>query len=337
MKTAVIFGISGQDGTFLAEFLLKKNYRVIGISRDVQGSSFRNLQKLGIKDKIELASASIHDFRSVLQVIRKYKPSEIYNLAGQSSVGLSFDQPVETFESISIANLNLLEAIRFLDIPIKFYNAGSSDCFGNTLGKKVTEKDPFKPRSPYGVAKAAAYWQVANYREAYNIFACTGILFNHESFLRPERFVTQKIVKTACRIALGSDEKLMLGDISIERDWGWAPEYVGAMWAMLQQEKPDDYIVATGKTYSLTNFISEVFKYLKLNWKNHVQSNKNFLRPTDIQFIGANPEKAEKVLRWKAKYCTLDVARLMVDSELQKLLTPKKLEKFLDGKPNTSS
>ncbi len=318
METAVIFGISGQDGTFLAEFLLKKNYRVIGISRDVQGSSFRNLQRLGITDKIELVSASIHDFRSVLQVISNYKPDEIYNLAGQSSVGLSFDQPVETFESISIANLNLLEAIRFLDIPIKFYNAGSSDCFGNTLDKKVTEQDPFKPRSPYGVAKAAAFWQVANYREAYNLFACTGILFNHESFLRAERFVTQKIVKTACRIAAGSDEKLLLGDISIERDWGWAPEYVGAMWSMLQQEKPDDYIVATGKTYSLTDFISEVFQTLNLDWKDHVKSNKNFLRPTDIQTIGANPEKAQKVLGWKARHCALDVARLMVEAELQK-------------------
>jgi len=318
METAVIFGISGQDGTFLADFLLKKNYRVIGISRDVQGSSFQNLQRLGIKDKIELVSASIHDFRSVLQIISNYKPNEIYNLAGQSSVGLSFDQPVETFESISIANLNLLEVIRFLDIPIKFYNAGSSDCFGNTLGRKVTEQDPFKPRSPYGVAKAAAYWQVSNYREAYNIFACTGILFNHESFLRSERFVTQKIVKTACRIAAGSDEKLLLGDISIERDWGWAPEYVGAMWSMLQQEKPDDYIVATGKTYSLTDFISAVFRTLNLDWKNHVKSNNIFLRPIDIQSIKANPEKAKKILGWKARHCALDVARLMVEAELQK-------------------
>ena len=159
---------------------------------------------------------------------------------------------------------------------------------------------------------------MANYREAYNLFACTGILFNHESFLRAERFVTQKIVKTACRIAAGSDEKLLLGDITIERDWGWAPEYVGAMWSMLQQEKPDDYIVATGKTYSLTDFISEVFQTLSLDWKDHVKPNKNFLRPTDIQSIGANPEKAEKVLGWKAKNCALDVARLMVEAELQK-------------------
>ncbi len=323
MKTAVIFGISGQDGTFLAEFLLKKNYRVIGISRDAQGSSFPNLLRLGIKDKIELVSASIHDFRSVLQVISHYKPDEIYNLAGQSSVSLSFDQPVETFESISIANLNLLEVIRFLDIPTKLYNAGSSDCFGNSDGKAVTEQDPFKPRSPYGVAKAAAYWQVANYREAYNLFACTGILFNHESFLRPKRFVTQKIVKTACRIAGGSDEKLLLGNISIERDWGWAPEYVSAMWSMLQQESPDDYIVATGETYSLTDFVSTVFQELSLNWKDHVQSSESLLRPTDIQSIQADPGKAESILGWKAKYNTNDVARLMVEAELENLKSTK--------------
>jgi len=213
--------------------------------------------------------------------------------------------------------------IRFLDIPTKLYNAGSSDCFGNSDGKAVTEQDPFKPRSPYGVAKAAAYWQVANYREAYNLFACTGILFNHESFLRPKRFVTQKIVKTACRIAGGSDEKLLLGNISIERDWGWAPEYVSAMWSMLQQESPDDYIVATGETYSLTDFVSTVFQELSLNWKDHVQSSESLLRPTDIQSIQADPGKAESILGWKAKYNTNDVARLMVEAELENLKSTK--------------
>jgi len=323
MKTAVIFGISGQDGAFLTEFLLEKKYKVIGISRDAQGSAFANLKRLGLKDKVEFVSASIHDFRSVLQVVSNYKPDEIYNLAGQSSVGLSFDQPVETFESISIANLNLLEAIRFLDIPTKLYNAGSSDCFGNTNGKAVTEQDPFKPRSPYGVAKAAAYWQVANYREAYNLFACTGILFNHESFLRSERFVTQKIVKTACRIAGGSKEKLLLGNISIERDWGWAPEYVRAMWAMLQQETPDDYIVATGETHSLTDFISSVFQKLNLNWKDHVKTDKDLFRPTDIQSIKADPGKAEKVLGWKAKNKINEITKLMVEAELENLKSTK--------------
>lgn len=317
MKNALIFGVSGQDGAFLAELLLKKGYKVTGASRDAQIGSFNNLKRLNIKDKIEFVSASIHDFRSVLQVINDCKPDEIYNLAGQSSVALSFNHPVETFESISIANLNLLEAIRFLKLPVKFYNAGSSECFGNTNQECVTEKYPFKPMSPYGVAKAAAFWQVVNYREAYDMFACTGILFNHESFLRPERFVTQKIVKTACRIARGSKEKLLLGNISVERDWGWAPEYVKAMWLMLQQETPDDYIVATGKTFSLKDFISEVFKSLDLNWRDHVESDKKLFRPSDIQTISANPAKANNILGWKASFDTRDVARMMVEAELQ--------------------
>jgi len=325
MKTAVIFGVSGQDGAFLSKLLLEKNYRVIGVSRNVGGASFANLHKLNVCDKIELVSASIHDFRNVLQVISDYQPDEIYNLAGQSSVALSFDKPFETFESISIANLNLLEVIRILKIPVKLYNAGSGDCFGNTNGKAVDENNAFKPRSPYGVAKAAAYWQVANYREAYNIFACTGILFNHESFLRPERFVTRKIVKAACRIAKGSREKLLLGNISIERDWGWAPEYVEAMWSMLQQEKPDDYIVATGKSYSLEYFVSAVFKNLDLDWRDHVQFDQSLLRPTDIRTIRANPGKAGRVLGWKACFKAKDVARLMVEAELNKIQKESKL------------
>ncbi len=319
MKTALIFGITGQDGSFLADFLLKKSYKLIGVTRDAQRGFFPNLKRLGIKNKIEFVSASIHDFRSVLQIVAKYEPNEIYNLAGQSSVALSFEQPVETFESISVANLNLLEVIRFLNIPIKYFNAGSSDCFGNTNGKAVSETDAFRPRSPYGVAKASACWQGVTYREAYNIFACTGILFNHESYLRPERFVTRKIVKTACRIANGSDEKLLLGNISIERDWGWAPEYVEAMWAMLQQEEPDDYIIATGETYSLEDFITAVFETLNLDWHDHVRSDKGLLRPTDIQTIRADPGKAESVLGWRATYKTKDVARLMVEAELERV------------------
>lgn len=318
MKTAVIFGVSGQDGTFLSELLLEKKYRVIGVSRNVRETSFSKLDKLNIRNKIELISSSIHEYKKVLQLISDYEPDEIYNLAGQSSVALSFEMPFETFESISIANLNLLEAIRVLKMPVKLYNAGSGDCFGNTDGTAATEDTSLKPRSPYGVAKAAAYWQVANYREAYDIFACTGILFNHESFLRPKRFVTRKIVSTACRIAKGSSEKLLLGNISIERDWGWAPEYVNAMWMMLQQEKPDDYIIATGSTISLKNFIAAVFECLNLNWQKHVRTDDRFFRPTDIQTIRANPEKAERKLNWKARYKANDVAKMMVDAELEK-------------------
>jgi GDPmannose 4,6-dehydratase len=252
-----------------------------------------------------------------MMVMNDHQPDEVYNLGGQSSVARSFDEPFETFESIGIATLNLLEVIRILKIPVKLYNAGSGDCFGNIHGRPATEDTPFRPRSPYGVAKAAACWQTANYREAYDIFACTGILFNHESFLRPEQFVTRKIVKTACRIARGECNELILGDISIERDWGWAPEYVKAMWMMLQQEKPDDYIIATGTTVSLRDFIATVFQCLDLDWEKYVKSDPRFLRPADIQTIRANPEKAEKQLNWKAGVRGCDVARMMVEAELR--------------------
>ena len=317
MKKAVIFGVSGQDGAFLAKLLLEKKYRVIGVSRNIQTASFHNLDRLNIRDKIELISSSIDDFRNVIEVMNDHKPDEVYNLAGQSSVALSFDEPFKTFESISIANLNLLEVIRILKIPVKLYNAGSGDCFGNINGQSADENTPLRPRSPYGVAKAAAYWQISNYREAYNLFACTGILFNHESYLRPEQFVTMKIVKTACQIAKGNAKELLLGNISIERDWGWAPEYVTAMWMMLQQEKPDDYIIATGTTVSLEDFIAAVFQRLDLDWKKYVKTDSSFLRPTDIQTIRANPEKAKKKLNWKAEFNGCDVAKMMVDAELE--------------------
>ena len=312
-KTALILGVSGQDGSYLAELLLKKGYRVVGSSRDAQMSSFANLGRLGIKDHVQTESVSSTDFRSVLQVLKKVEPDEIYNLAGQSSVGLSFSQPMETFESIGIGTLNLLEAIRMMDMPIRFYNAGSSECFGNTDGERADEETPFRPRSPYAVAKAAAFWQVANYREAYNVFACSGLLFNHESPLRPERFVTQKIVREACQIKAGLQQKMKLGNISVKRDWGWAPEYVEAMWLMLQQDKASDYIVATGKTYSLEELVETVFSYLGLNWQEYVELNPDLLRPTDIKISLADPGKAERELGWKASYGMKEVATMMVD------------------------
>ncbi len=217
MKRAIICGVSGQDGTYLAQLLLNQGYVVCGTSRDAQMSSFRNLKYLGIKDRVQLESMALTDFRSVLQILTKFQPDEVYNLAGQTSVGLSFDQPVETLESIATGTLNLLEAIRFLGADIKLYNAGSSECFGDTGGTAADEETPFRPRSPYAVAKATAFWEVANYREAYGLFACSGILFNHESPLRPERFVTQKIVLGACRIAGGSSEKLRLVRVILAR------------------------------------------------------------------------------------------------------------------------
>lgn len=311
-KTALIFGISGQDGAYLARLLLEKGYKVVGTSRDAQMSSFANLQRLGIRDQVEVGSASLGDFRSVLQVLKDAEPDEIYNLAGQSSVGLSFDQPVETFESIGIGTLNLLESVRFMDSGARLYNASSSECFGNTDGVPATEETPFRPRSPYAVAKAAAFWEMANYREAYGLFSCSGILFNHESPLRPERFVTQKIVRTACRIAEGSQEKLSLGNTSVCRDWGWAPEYVEAMWLMLQQEQAEDFVVATGHTYALQELVQEVFACLDLDWQEHVELNPALLRPTDIMQSVANPAKVERLLGWKAHSTMPEVVAMMV-------------------------
>ena len=314
MKTALICGISGQDGAYLAQLLLNKGYNVWGTSRDAQISHFGNLVCLKIRDLVKLESMVLTDFRSVLQVINKAQPDEIYNLAGQTSVGLSFEQPVETMESVTLGTLNLLEAIRFTGAKIKFYNAGSSECFGDTGDRAADEYTPFRPRSPYAVAKAAAFWEVANYREAYNLFACSGILFNHDSPLRPKRFVTQKIVATADQIAQGKAEKLLLGDISIQRDWGWAPEYVEAMYLMLQQEQADDFVIATGETNKLETFVAEVFAYLGLDWREHIIIDRTLFRPTDIAISRGNPTKAKQQLDWEAKYKMKDIARMMVDA-----------------------
>lgn len=316
MKKALICGVSGQDGAYLSALLLEKGYDVYGGSRDATTNSFENLKKLGLKDRIKLVSINIIDFRSTLQTIIRIQPDEIYNLSGQSSVGLSFEQPVETFESISIGTLNLLEAIRFSNLPVKLYNSGSSECFGESGGMPADEDTPFKPRSPYAIAKATAHWKVVNYREAYHIYACTGILFNHESPLRPNRFVTKKIISTACRIYKGSKEKLHLGNIDIQRDWGWAPDYVVAMWMMLQQEDPEDFVIATGVTHSLKEYITMVFSYLKLDWKEYVVSDPDLLRPTDLMIGRANPSKATKVLGWKATHTLADIVKEMVEAEL---------------------
>jgi GDPmannose 4,6-dehydratase len=299
-KKALICGVSGQDGAYLAELLLAKGYQVFGSSRDAQTASFRNLERLNIRDRVAYESMAPNDFRSVLQVLTKVEPDEIYNLAGQSSVGLSFEQPVETMESIAIGTLNLLEGIRFLGSAAKMYTAGSSECFGNTGSRPADENTPFRPRSPYAVAKAAAHWEVANYRDAYGLYACTGILFNHESPLRPERFVTKKIVASACRIANGSPEKLRLGNIEVVRDWGWAPEYVDAMWRMLQQESAEDYVIATGKSHSLREFVAAVFGVLDLDWQDHVSTDPALLRPSDLSEGRADPRRANEVLGWQA-------------------------------------
>lgn len=314
-KNALIIGVSGQDGAYLAQLLLEKGYVVYGSSRDANVSSFSNLARLGIKDRVRLLSVAPSDFRSVLQALSASNPHEVYNLSGQSSVGLSFEQPVETMESISVGTLTVLEAIRFTGGKIRFYNAGSGECFGDTRGEAATEETPFRPRSPYAVAKAASHWEVVNYREAYALFACNGILFNHESPLRPPRFVTRKVVQAACRIAAGSGERLRLGDVGISRDWGWAPEYVDAMWRMLQQPEPSDFVIATGETFSLEEYVRYAFEAVSLDWRRHVDVDPSLFRPSEIRAPAARPDRAAEVLGWKAKVVMPQVVRLMVEAE----------------------
>lgn len=315
-KSALICGVTGQDGSYLSRLLLSKGYEVWGTSRDAHGSSFINLNRLGIKDQVKRLSMVPEDFRSVLVALRTSKPDEVYYLAGQSSVGLSFEQPAETIQSISIGMLNILEACRMMENRVRIYHAGSSECFGDTGGLCANELTAFKPRSPYAVAKSSAYWLVDNYREAYDLFACTGILFNHESPLRPNRFVTQKIITTAKRISENSNEKLILGRLDISRDWGWAPEYVEAMWLMLQQDSPTDYVIATGESNTLQEFVETVFSLLNLDWKEFVEQDSMFMRPTDLKVSVGDSSKARQELDWKAKYKMRDVVKLMLEDDL---------------------
>jgi len=301
-KRALICGISGQDGALLSKFLLDKNYIVFGTSRDINANNFTNLVHLNIKNNVILLNMSPEDFKSVFVTIKESNPDEVYFLAGQTSVGLSFELPMETLNSISIGTLNILEACKMINKNIKIYNAGSSEIFGNTkIDNPATEKSNFNPRSPYAISKAASTWLVSNYREAYGIFACTGILFNHESIYRPERFVTQKIIKTAKNISQGSKEKLKLGRLDIIRDWGFAEEYVEAMWLMLQLNHPEDFLIATGFSYSLLDFVKIAFEQYNLNWSNFVVSDPSLYRPTDILSSYANPINAKIKLGWEAK------------------------------------
>lgn len=317
MRRALICGISGQDGSYLAQLLLEKGYEVWGTSRDAQVSTFGNLSRLGILHRVKTVSMATNDFRSVLQVLTQSEPQEIYNLSGQTSVGLSFEQPVETLESIAIDTLNLLEVIRFLKKPFRFYSAGSSECFGDIRSGAADEATPFLPRSPYAVAKVTAHNLVANYRDAYGLFACTGILFNHESPLRPPRFVTRKIVQAAARIAGGSNEKLILGDMSVQRDWGWSSEYVDAMWRMLQDDCPEDFVIATGESNSLEKFVATAFSEVGLDWRQHVVQDQALFRPTEIRYSCGQPEKARRKLDWHARMRMKDVVRELIRHECQ--------------------
>ena len=316
MKRALIFGISGQDGSLLARHLIELGYEVIGASRDKEVTSFKNLIALGIRDKVRLYSASLTDFRSILQVVSECLPDEIYNLAGQSSVGLSFDQPVETLDSSIFGPLNILETIRILKLGSRLYNACSSECFGNTIDH-ANELTPFNPRSPYGVGKAAAFWTVVNYRETYNLFACSGILFNHDSVLRPRRFVTRKIIAGAADIAERKSDCLRLGNLAVTRDFGWAAEYIEAMHLMLQADAPEDYVIATGQTNNLESFVREAFAYFGLDWRRHVEIDHSLFRPNEIMHSAADPSKAASNLGWRAQILMVDGIRRLAESELQ--------------------
>ena len=273
MKTALITGITGQDGPYLAEFLLSKNYRVIGFTPDKSEFQMRNLKYLGLKDKIELFTANLLDLSNIIRIIDKTNPDEIYHLAAQSSVGLSFEQPIGTLEFNIISTANMLEAIRIINSKIRFYNASSSEMYGNVMENQlpVTEESVLHPVSPYGISKAAAHWITINYRQAYGLFATCGILFNHESVLRGDNFVTKKILNAAVKIKIGIEKELVLGNVNIYRDWGFAPEYVKAMWLMLQQDKPDDFVICSGEHHSLEEFTRTVFQKLDLTYDKYVK------------------------------------------------------------------
>lgn len=314
-KRALICGVGGQDGAYLAHLLLAKGYKVTGTSRDAMTASFSNLTALGIRGQVGIVSMTIGDLGSVLSAVKSTEPDEIYNLAAQSSVGLSFMEPVETTQSIAMGTLYLLEAIRFVDRPIRLYSAGSSECFGDAGAVPATEETPFNPQSPYAIAKVAAHHFVANYREAYELYACTGFLFNHESPFRPERYVTKKIIHAACRIANGSTKKLHLGNINISRDWGFAEEYVEAMWLMLQQPRPEDYVIATGETNTLQDFVAAAFEAVGLDWTQHVVTDPALLRPSEIMVSRGNPAKAFDKLGWQAKNRMHEVIKLCVQAE----------------------
>ncbi|MCC2110531.1 MAG: GDP-mannose 4,6-dehydratase [Hyphomicrobiales bacterium] len=314
-KTALIFGVSGQDGAYLADLLLRKGYAVHGTTRDVAKAGAGGLAALGVEKRIALHSVAPTDFDSVKAAIAAISPKEIYNLSGQSSVGLSFDKPAETIDSIAGGTLAILEALRTLGADAKFFSAGSSECFGDTGDVPADEATPFHPRSPYAVAKAAAFWEVASYRDSYGLHACSGILFNHESPLRPKRFVTRKIVAGAVAIAAGRMDKLTLGDVSIRRDWGFAPDYVEAMWRMLQQEEAEDFVIATGQSHSLEEFVAAAFAEVGLDWRDHVTIDKGLMRPSELRESAGNAGKAEQLLGWRAQVLMPELVARMVAAE----------------------
>jgi len=300
MKTAMITGITGQDGAYLTKFLLNRRYNIIGLTRDNSKINVKNLKYLGIDNKIDFIKIDLLNLSNIVRIIEKNKIDEIYNLAAQSSVGLSFSQPIETLEFNIVSTAKLLEAMRITNPKIKFYQASSSEMFGNVKKKNLPINENFllHPISPYGISKAASHWITVNYREAHKLFAVCGISFNHESVLRNKNFVTKKIISTAVKINSGLADELRLGNIKVYRDWGYAPKYVEAMWLMLQQDNPDDYIISSGEVHSLEEFVAKVFEKLNLNVKKFVKIDENLYRPNDLEINYGDNSKAKNELNW---------------------------------------
>lgn len=319
MKTALITGITGQDGAYLSQLLLSKGYKVVGIARDTSDFRLRNLLYLGINDKIELQKANLQDLSNIIRILDKVKPDEIYHLAAQSSVGLSFEQPIGTLEFNIISTANLLEAVRIVNPKIRIYNSSSSEMYGKVAKENlpVRENSVLHPVSPYSISKASAHWITINYREAYGLYSVCGILFNHESCLRGENFVTKKILNTAVKIKNGQAGELKLGNLNVYRDWGYAPEFVKAMWLMLQQETPDDYIICSGEYDSLDNFVKKVFDELQLDEKKYLKTDKALLRPVELEVIYGDNSKAKKNLDWKYNISFDELIKLLVRDEQQ--------------------
>lgn len=321
MKKALITGITGQDGSYLTEFLLDKGYEVYGIIR--RSSSFHTgridhlYRDPHEKPRLKLIYGDLTDGSNLSTIINDVKPDEVYNLGAQSHVRVSFDQPIYTANVDALGTLRLLEAVRCAETPPRFYQASSSEMYGKVAQTPQNEDTPFYPRSPYGCAKVYSYWQTLNYREAYNLFACNGILFNHESPRRGQTFVTRKITRAATRIKLGLQEKLYLGNLDAKRDWGFAGDYVEAMWLMLQQDEPDDYIIATGQTHSVREFLDEVFGCLDLDWNDHVEIDPRYYRPTEVDLLLGDASKAKKVLGWEPKVTFKDLAKMMTEVDME--------------------
>jgi len=324
LKKTLITGITGQDGSYLAELLLEKGYEVHGIIRRASTFNTSRIEHL-YKDphlngvRLFLHYGDIADSTNLIKLLYNIQPDEIYHLAAQSHVRVSFDIPEYTGDVTGLSTVRILEAIRETGCKARFYQASSSEMFGKVRGVPQRETTPFWPRSPYGAAKVYAYWITVNYRESYGIFACNGILFNHESPRRGETFVTRKITRAVARIKEGLQDKLYLGNLEAKRDWGYAKEYVECMWRMLQQDKPDDYVVATGETHSVKEFLEEAFSCVGLDWKKYVEIDPKYYRPTEVDMLVGDASKAKNILGWKPEVCFRDLVRLMVDADIEGL------------------